>query len=129
MNKKLKSAIVNIALVVLTIAAAVVVGSQGPKLYLEWRGHGKPGDFAEHVLSRPHKLTLYGTSTCKFCAKARTYLNENSIPFNDVVVDQSQEASKLFDRLNEVGVPVLVSKTKLVSGYYPAEYADLAQAK
>ena len=125
----LKRVLGKIALVAITIAAALAFGSQAPQLYREWRGHGREGDFKEHVLGQTHQLTLYGTSTCHFCAKARTYLTEHRIPFNDMLVDQSPEANRLFDQLNEDGVPVLVSKTKLVSGYYPAEYADLAQAK
>ncbi|MES2318541.1 MAG: glutaredoxin family protein [Pseudomonadota bacterium] len=128
MNAKIKSAIINIALMAITIAAAIAIGSQAPKLYQQWKGHGRTGDFSVHVANQPERLTLYGTTTCQYCAMARAYLKKEGIPFNDRVVDTSKEANALFAQLNEGGVPVLVSEKKLISGFAEKEYGELAKA-
>lgn len=128
MNAKFKSAIINTVLMAVTIAAAIAIGSQAPKLYQKWQGHGRSGDFSEHVANQPQRLTLYGTSTCQYCAQARAFLTKAGIPFNDMVVDKSKRANDLFAKLNERAVPVLVSDKKLIVGFAESEYGELAKA-
>jgi glutaredoxin len=70
-------------------------------------------------------LTLYGTTTCPYCAAARKYLHEAGIPFNDIIIDKSQAATKAFRQLNEKAVPVLVSANRLVVGFDRNAYAEL----
>lgn len=128
MNAKLKSALVNIALTVATIAAAVAVGTQAPRLYHAWKGNTRSGNFAEHVANQPQRLTLYGTTTCPYCAKARDYLNSAGIPFNDRMIDKSKEAEMLYAKLEENAVPVLVSDNKLIVGFHEKDYAALTNS-
>ncbi len=128
MKASIKSTLTNIMLMAVTIAAAIAIGSQAPQLYQKWKGHSRSGDFAVHVANQPHRLTLYGTSTCQYCAKARAYLIHAGIPFNDRIVDKSIEARDLFSKLNESGVPVLISDKKLVIGFIENEYSELAAA-
>lgn len=111
-----------------TIAAAVAIGTQAPKLYMKWQGNSKTGDFSEHVANQPQRLTLYGTTTCTYCAKARAHLIKAGIPFNDRIIDRSKEASDMFDKLKEGGVPVLVSAQKLVIGFDESDYNSMAAA-
>lgn len=112
----------NVALMAVTITVAVVLGTNAPQLYQKWKGNGRAGDYAEHVANQPQQLTLYGTTTCEYCGKAREHLRSAGIPFNDRIVDKSKEASDLFAKLNESSVPVLVSKRQLLVGFNSDEY-------
>jgi glutaredoxin 3 len=127
MKNKIKTALVHSALVVVTAAAAVAVGSQVPKLTAHLRGNVKDGDFALHVANQPQQLTLYGTTTCPHCVKARQYLRKAGFAFNDRVIDTSPDSRVMFAKLNEGGVPVLVSRTGLIIGFNPAAYDELAR--
>nr|WP_295785339.1 glutaredoxin domain-containing protein [Rhodoferax sp.] len=121
----IKKWIVNALLMVLTSATAVAIGSQLPQLYGKWRGTIKSGDFSAHVEKLPHRVTLYGTTTCPHCKSARDYLKRSGVAFNDQVVDQSKTVEDAFRQLNEKSVPVLVSEHKLVVGFKEKEYDEL----
>lgn len=123
MNAKLKAALFNTALMALTIAAAIALGSQAPRLYHAWQGNSKSGNFSEHVANQPQRLTLYGTSTCPYCAKARAYLVKAGVPFNDRILENSKDAEAMFEKLEQRSVPVLVSATRLTVGFDEKEYA------
>lgn len=127
MKTKIKSVFANIALMAITIALAIVLGSQAPQLYKKWQGNSRSGDFTLHVVNQPYRLTLYGTSTCPHCAKAREYLKAAGISFNDRIVDKSNAARDMFSKLNENSVPVLVSKNRLIIGFNENEYDELAK--
>ena len=127
MKIKLKTVLANIALTVLTVSAAIAVGSQVPKL-CDLNGNVKNGEYAEHVDRQPQRLTLYGTTTCPHCVRARQFLVRSGIPFNDIILDTSSESRNMFAKLNEDGVPVLVSRTQLVSGFNSKAFSELARA-
>jgi glutaredoxin 3 len=121
----LKSALVNTALTILTVVAAVAIGSQLPHLVQQWRGQTRTGDFSAHIAKLPQPVTLYGTSTCPHCQAARAYLTKAGIAFNDQLIDQSQSAREQYSKLDESGVPVLVSQSKLIVGFNAKAYDEL----
>ena len=125
MKKNLKKTATEVILIVLTIAIAIAIGSQLPKLYQKWRGPFKTGDYSMHVATSGKPITLYGTSTCPHCQTAREYLTKNGIPFNDVLVDKSKSAEEAYTSLNERGVPVIVSAHKLMVGFNAKAYDEL----
>lgn len=127
MNPKMRAIVINTVAMTATIAAAILIGSQAPRLYHEWRGNVRTGDFAEHVANQPQRLTLYGTTTCQYCAKAREYLTKHGLPFNDRTVDTSKDAAAMFAKLQENGVPVLVSGHNMVVGFSEKDYATFTQ--
>lgn len=71
---------------------------------------------AEHV--------LFSLSTCPYCKQARAWLVERGIPFKELVIDQSPAAQALFDELKESGLPVLVTRDRLIRGFEPVAYAE-----
>jgi glutaredoxin len=115
----------NIATIFFTAVLAIFFGAKLPYVLNKWNGPFKKGDYSIHVAQQKNKLTLYGTTTCPHCASARKYLQDAKIPFNDLIIDQSKPAAELFKKLNEKGVPVLVSADRLVVGFNPEIYAEL----
>lgn len=37
------------------------------------------------------KITIYSTTTCPYCGQIKDYLNAKGIPFDEKLVDQSEE--------------------------------------
>lgn len=126
MGNVVKKWTLNIILTVATAALAIAIGSQLPSWIRDMRGPYKNGDYHEHLANLPYKLTLYGTTTCPHCAKAREYLKQAGIPFNDQIIDQSKAAASTFKLLDEKYVPILVSERKMVVGFDQKAYADLS---
>ena len=113
-------------MIVLTASAAIALGSQVPRIVDQWRGNVTHGDFTLHVANQPQPLTLYGTTTCPHCVRARQYLVRAGIPFNDLILEASPETRSKYNMLRAEGVPVLVSRTGLVSGFNAEAFAELA---
>jgi glutaredoxin len=128
MNGKMKSIAFNVALMAVTIVVAAALGSQAPSWYTQWKGPAVKGDYSVHVAGQSHKITLYGTTTCSYCKKARAWLGARNIAYNDVLVDESAEAQKRYGTLGTDAVPVLVSETHLLVGFKEQEYKQFLRA-
>ena len=127
MRQQMKKWGLNIILTGAMAALVLAIGSLLPTWMKEVRGPYRSGDYSVHVAQLPYKLTLYETTTCPHCAKARDYLEQAGIPFNDQIVDQSKAAAAAFKQLGEKYVPVLVAEKKMVVGFDKKAYADWGQ--
>jgi len=64
------------------------------------------------------KVTVYSTSTCPFCIRAKQFLKENSIKFEDIDVSENQEkAQEMIKRSGQMGVPVLDIDGEIIVGF------------
>jgi glutaredoxin 3 len=128
MKNTLKVTLVHTVLVALTASAAIAIGRQVPVIVDQLRGNVKSGDYTSHFAGQPQRLTLYGTTTCPHCIAARRYLKQAGIGFNDRIIDASEDSRAMFAKLDEDGVPVLVSRSGLISGFNQAAYDELARS-
>lgn len=128
MKVKLKKILTEICLMGVTVAAAITLGTHTPGWYEMWKGNTRSGDFSRHVAGHTARLTLYGTNTCPACIKARAYLRQAGVPFNDRVLETSESAKKDYAELGFSSVPLLVSVDTLVIGFDRIQYSSLAAA-
>ena len=64
------------------------------------------------------KVTVYSTPTCPFCIKAKQFLNDNNIEFEDIDVSSSQEkAQEMVQKSGQMGVPVLDVEGEIIVGF------------
>ena len=64
------------------------------------------------------KVTVYSTPTCPFCIRAKQFLKENGIQYNDIDVSSDQaKAQEMIDRSGQMGVPVLDIDGTVVVGF------------
>lgn len=64
------------------------------------------------------KVTVYSTPTCPFCVRAKQFLKENSIRFEDIDVSENQEkAQEMIKCSGQMGVPVLDIDGKIIVGF------------
>lgn len=63
-------------------------------------------------------VKVYSTPTCPFCIRAKQFLKENNIVFEnfDVSVD-SAKAAEMTERSGQMGVPVIDIDGKIIVGF------------
>jgi glutaredoxin-like YruB-family protein len=63
-------------------------------------------------------VTVYSTSTCPFCVRAKQFLKENNIQFKDIDVSNDQaKAQEMIERSGQMGVPVIDVDGTIVVGF------------
>lgn len=63
-------------------------------------------------------VTLYSTPTCGFCRMAKSYLQENNVPFTEYnVASNSDKAQEMVQKSGQMGVPVLDINGKIIVGF------------
>lgn len=63
-------------------------------------------------------IKVYSTPTCPWCKKAKEYLNEKKIEFEDIDVSKNQEAvNEMMEKSGQMGVPVLDINGEVIVGF------------
>lgn len=64
------------------------------------------------------KVTVYSTPTCPWCYKAKDFLKENNVPFQDVNVAANQKAAEeMIEKSGQMGVPVIDIDGQVIVGF------------
>jgi glutaredoxin-like YruB-family protein len=59
------------------------------------------------------KVKIYSTPSCSHCQHAKEFFKENNVEFEDVNVQENQEAAKeMIEKSGQQGVPVIVIDDK-----------------
>lgn len=72
-------------------------------------------EFAEPTANK--KVTMYATSWCGYCKKARKYFDANNIAYVEYDIETNQSARRAYDRLGGKGVPVILVGKKRMNGF------------
>lgn len=63
-------------------------------------------------------VKIYSTSTCPYCIRAKQFLKENNISFEDVDVSADQDAAQeMVEKSGQMGVPVLDIGGEIIVGF------------
>jgi len=72
------------------------------------------------------KIKIYSTSTCPYCIRAKQFLKENNIVFEDVDVSVDRgAASEMIEKSGQMGVPVLDIDGEIIVGFDKARIAQV----
>lgn len=64
------------------------------------------------------KIRIYSTPTCPYCIRAKQFLNENNIVFEDIDVSSDHAAAEEMVRKSGLmGVPVLDIEGEIIVGF------------
>ena len=64
------------------------------------------------------KVKVYSTPSCFFCKQLKEFLKENKIKFEEVNVQEDQEAAmEMIQKTGQTGVPVTEIDGKIVIGF------------
>ncbi len=63
-------------------------------------------------------VKVYSTPTCPYCIRAKQFLTENNVPFEnyDVSADQAK-AEEMIQKSGQMGVPVLDIEGEIIVGF------------
>ncbi len=65
-----------------------------------------------------NNVKVYSTPTCPYCFRAKEFLKENNVQFEDLDVSASQEAGQeMIDKSGQMGVPVVEINGDIVVGF------------
>lgn len=66
----------------------------------------------------PKSVSIYSTPTCPYCAQAKQYLKDKSIPYTDIDVSSDEKArQEMIDKSGQMGVPVIVVDDQMIVGF------------
>lgn len=74
---------------------------------------------------RIHAVTIYTTTWCGPCKRAKSYLNAKGVRFNEVDVEATPEARREFASLGGGGVPLILVGSKAMRGFDEARLAAM----
>mgnify|MGYP001559287409 FL=1 len=64
------------------------------------------------------KVLVYSTPTCPYCIRAKQFLKDNSIVFEEMDVSINQAAaSEMVSKSGQMGVPVLEIDGEIIVGF------------
>jgi glutaredoxin-like YruB-family protein len=89
-----------------------------------WRGDVQPAAISQAGAQQP-EVSLYATSWCPYCAKAREYLRMHGIRYTEYDIEQNAAAEQGYRRLHGNGVPVVVVGEEVIHGYQPEAMEEL----
>ena len=75
------------------------------------------------------QVTMYSTSWCGYCKNARSYFAAKRIAYREIDVEKSESAAREFKSLGGSGVPLILVGGKAMSGFNPASFEALLQAR
>lgn len=65
----------------------------------------------------PKTLTMYSTTWCGFCKKARAYLAENKIAYREIDIEASKPNHEQFKAYGGKGVPMFILGERRLRGF------------
>lgn len=71
------------------------------------------------------RITLYSTRNCPHCQRAKQYLQQRGLQFQELDVQQNVRAQKAFARLGARGVPVIMVGDTRIDGFDRGRLDDL----
>lgn len=64
------------------------------------------------------KVKVYSTSTCPFCIRAKQFLKDNAVNFEDIDVSMNHEAAQeMIKKTGQMAVPVIDIEGELIVGF------------
>lgn len=68
------------------------------------------------------RVRVFSTQACPWCHRAKEFLKENSIEFEDIDVGEDREAAKeMIEKSGQTAVPVIEIDGKIIVGFNEPE--------
>jgi glutaredoxin-like YruB-family protein len=63
-------------------------------------------------------VKIYTTTWCHFCKEAKKFFQENNVRFQEINVEEDQEAAKeMVEKSGQMGVPVIEIDGQIIVGF------------
>lgn len=65
-----------------------------------------------------HRVIVYSTATCPWCHKAKEFLKEKGVKYEDIDVGANQKAAnEMVEKSGQMGVPIIDIDGKIIVGF------------
>ncbi len=82
------------------------------------------------TVSGPVHIVLYATQWCGYCAKTRKFFARNSIPYQELDVEKSEQGRIDYQKFGGGGVPIIVlNGSTVIRGFDPEAIQEALQQK
>jgi len=71
------------------------------------------------------KVTLYSTTWCGVCKKAKAYFKQNRISYTEYDVENSNKGKQDYQKMNGKGVPIILVGNKRLNGFSQQSFEKL----
>lgn len=71
------------------------------------------------------QVTMYATSWCGYCARARKYFRDNNISFTEYDIEKDARAKRRYDQMGARGVPVILVGNRRMSGFSEERFEQI----
>jgi glutaredoxin len=85
------------------------------------------GDKQNPIAGTSHKVTIYSTSWCGVCQKAKAYFKTHHISYTEYDVEQTSKGRQDFQNMKGRGVPIILVGNKRMNGFTPQLFEHLYQ--
>jgi glutaredoxin len=76
------------------------------------------------ALARPGDIEMISSDTCVYCAQARAWFAEHSVPFSECSIERDAACAARFAALLSPGTPVLLVRGQPQVGFSPQRVAE-----
>ena len=80
---------------------------------------------ADKPVASATSVTMYMTSWCPHCKRARAYFTQKGIAFTELDVEKSAAGRKGYEALGGGGVPIILVGEKMMRGFSPQSFEAL----
>ena len=104
----------------------VIYGKQDKEFYKRLLYEAPVPSTSKKEERKFHRVTVYTSTGCPWCAATKSYLTENRIPFNEInVSENSRAAEELVRRSGQLATPQTDIDGEIVIGFDKAKLATL----
>ncbi len=76
------------------------------------------------------KVRVYSTQACPWCMKAKNFLKEHNVKFEDIDVSRDHDAAReMIEKSGQTGVPVIMIDSEIIVGFDMERIAKLLKIK
>lgn len=84
------------------------------------------GELIQRPVPNISKVKIYSTPTCPYCIKAKQWLEENNIEYEDFDVSQNEKnRNELIKKSGRTAVPVIEAGNEIIIGFDKNRLAEL----
>lgn len=106
-------------LILIGLIALVSVAWEG---YRQWEDQRMAERIA--AAARPGDIRMLSSETCVFCTRARQWLTQHRIPFQECFIERDAVCAADFRALRAPGTPVLIVRQQMQVGFQPERVAQ-----
>jgi len=75
------------------------------------------GNFQSYFPDASTKVVVYGTKSCPFCQRTRSYLSAHGIPYADIDINHAGKGQQDYESFGEKAVPVILIGNRRITGF------------